>query len=135
MSEGEVPVAPTEEVPVQAEASDKESVDTEESKQPIVYKCQQCRVPLFTSRSIIPHQAEQVRKFANKRRDVGHDECTSFFIEKPPWLDATGRRSDCIKCPKCGYKIGHFNWIGSQCSCGEWVKPSFQIPRSRVDSM
>lgn len=136
------PVQETQEDVVQ-DATEENTVETPaeavqeepKSEQVVVYKCQQCRVPLFTSRSILPHQATQARKFANKRRDYGENECTSFFIEKPPWLDATGRKADTIKCPKCGYKIGHFNWIGSQCSCGEWIKPSFQVPKSRVDSM
>lgn len=99
-----------------------------------VYRCHQCRVPLFRSTDIIPHQATKVRKFANKRQTFSEDQkCQSFFIEQPKWLNATGRMSDAIYCPKCNYKIGHFSWKGAQCNCGEWVKPSFQVPHSRVD--
>ena len=116
------PAEPRQDAPVESEV--------------VIYRCHQCRVGLFKSTSIIPHQATKERKFANKRQEYAgaENECTSFFIEKPTWLNAEGRKADSIKCPKCGYKLGHFNWIGSQCSCGEWVKPSFQIPKSRVDA-
>lgn len=101
------------------------------------YRCPQCRLILFKGENIIPHEATKVRKFAKKRRDFGspEDTCSSFFTEQPEWLDATGRIKDVIYCPKCQYKLGHFNWVGGQCSCGEWVKPSFQFPISRVDSV
>jgi DNA-directed RNA polymerase subunit RPC12/RpoP len=101
---------------------------------PHSFKCPQCRFLLFPATSLIPHQATVVRKFSGKRQlfSEGTD-CTTYFIEKPDWLPALGRRSDSILCPKCGYKVGHFSWVGSQCSCGEWVKPSFQIAKSRVD--
>lgn len=117
-------IPPQEEVPAQEEKV-------------IIYRCQQCRKPLFKSADIIPHQATKLRDFANKRRQFADatNECTSFFIEKPAWLDAKGKTSDTIYCPYCHYKIGHFSWIGSQCSCGEWIKPSFQIPISRVDAV
>jgi len=112
-----------------------ETINNEEKV--IIYRCQQCRAPLFSSKSIIPHEATKTRKFANKRKEFGdgNSGCTSHFIEKPEWLDATGRVSDTIYCPKCHYKIGHFSWKGAQCSCGEWIVPSFQIPVSRVDSI
>lgn len=118
------------------EAKDPESQGKEEEPKIVIYRCHQCRVPLFKSTDIIPHQASKVRKFANKRQIFSDDQkCQSFFIEQPKWLNAMGRLSDTIYCPKCNYKIGHFSWKGAQCSCGEWVKPSFQIPYSRVDSI
>jgi DNA-directed RNA polymerase subunit RPC12/RpoP len=99
-----------------------------------IYKCPQCRSVLFGSEDIILHEATKVRKFAGKRqKDSEGQDCQSFFIQKPEWLNALGRKSGSIHCPKCNYKIGHFSWVGSQCSCGEWVKPSFQVPKSRVD--
>lgn len=36
-------------------------------------------------------------------------------------------------CPKCDTKIGTWNWSGAQCSCGTWVVPAIQVPRSKVD--
>jgi hypothetical protein len=102
-----------------------------------VFRCPKCRTALFRGSDVIPHEATKTRKFSKKRQQFGSKEngCMSFFIEKPEWLDATGRMSDTIFCPNCRIKIGHFSWIGQQCSCGEWVKPSFQIPISRVDAV
>jgi hypothetical protein len=103
---------------------------------PTIFRCPQCRTALFSSTDLIPHAASKVRKFNGKRQQFSDDNtCTAHYIEKPDWLDATGRRADTIHCPKCKYKVGHFSWIGSQCSCGEWVKPSFQIAKSRVDTI
>lgn len=117
----------TEENRKDAEQQNKENI--------ITYRCPQCRKILFKSSDIIPHEATKLRSFANKRYQFADSTCpcTSFFVEKPKWLDARGRLSDTIYCPKCNYKVGHFSWIGSQCSCGEWIKPSFQFPISRVD--
>ena len=127
-----------------AQASEKQETQTNQPEekqedQKIIFRCQQCRAPLFTNRSIIPHEATKFRKFCTfgKRQEYANENstCTSYFIQQPPWLDATGRISDNIYCPKCHFKLGHFSWRGSQCSCGEWIKPSFQISMSRVDSM
>jgi hypothetical protein len=101
---------------------------------PSSFRCQQCRKTLFEAKDLIPHEATVVRKFSGKRQKFSEgNECTSYFIEKPEWLPALGKRSDSILCPKCRYTVGHFCWVGVQCSCGEWVKPSFQIVKSRVD--
>ncbi|EAY01085.1 dual specificity protein phosphatase, putative [Trichomonas vaginalis G3] len=102
-----------------------------------VFKCPQCRYPLFKGSDIIQHEATKVRKIVKKRKQYASKEngCHSYFIDKPDWLDATGRLNDTINCPRCHIKLGHFNWYGSQCSCGEWIKPSFQFPKSRVDAI
>ena len=133
------------ETPVQAPSFEDEEKEKEEQEKKnddkvdpnTVFRCPQCRTPLFKGSDIIPHEATKVRKFSRKRQQFASKEngCQSYFIEKPDWLDATGRMSDTIYCPKCHLKIGHFSWIGQQCSCGEWVKPSFQIPKSRVDAI
>ena len=134
-------VAQKEEEPTQNSSNEntkeisEETKDEKEEDKIIYYRCPQCRLVLFKSTDIIPHEATKLRDFANKRRQFadGSNKCSSFFIEKPNWLDARGRMSDTIYCPKCNYKVGHFSWKGSQCSCGEWIKPSFQFPISRVD--
>jgi len=38
-----------------------------------------------------------------------------------------------LLCPKCSARLGSFNWAGEQCSCGQWVTPSFQVHKGRVD--
>lgn len=120
-----------------ANQAGEEMDNKQETDKVILYRCPQCRVVLFKSTDIIPHEATKLRDFANKRRQFadGNNPCSSFFVEKPNWLDARGRMSDTIYCPKCNYKVGHFSWKGSQCSCGEWIKPSFQFPISRVDAV
>ena len=128
----ETPVAPP-----AIEEESKPKIDPNHVDPNTVFRCSQCRTILFKGSDIIPHEATKVRKFSRKRQQFGSQEngCHSYFIEKPDWLDATGRTTDTIYCPKCHNKLGHFNWVGQQCSCGEWVKPSFQIPKSRVDAL
>ncbi|OAV93069.1 hypothetical protein PTTG_27418 [Puccinia triticina 1-1 BBBD Race 1] len=40
-------------------------------------------------------------------------------------------------CPglHCAAKLRSFDWAGSQCSCGAWITPAFQILRSKVDEV
>ena len=132
----ETPVEPLPDEEVEAE-NEKAKKDPSKPDPNTIFRCPQCRTVLFKGSDVIPHEATKVRKFSRKRQQFAGKEngCQSFFIEKPDWLDATGRMSDTIYCPKCHLKIGHFSWIGQQCSCGEWVKPSFQIPISRVDAI
>lgn len=40
-----------------------------------------------------------------------------------------------VSCPKCNARLGSFSWIGHQCSCGQWVNPSFQIHKAKVDEI
>ena len=40
---------------------------------------------------------------------------------------------DKIHCIKCKSRIGSYSWSGSQCSCLEWVIPSFQFIKSKID--
>ena len=44
---------------------------------------------------------------------------------------------DTVYCPntRCRAKIGAQSWIGSQCSCGAWVTPSFKIHAKCVDKI
>ena len=61
-------------------------------------------------------------------------QCSSYFVD-PDWLtsgaftDNEGR----LKCPHCGCKLGSFVWSGDQCSCGEWIVPSFRFSKCKVD--
>ena len=72
--------------------------------------------------------------------------CTSYFLQEPP--HALMERPECslvegaesspptcgkLKCFKCSSRLGHWNWSGSQCSCGVWVTPAFQITLSKID--
>lgn len=61
--------------------------------------------------------------------------CKSFFIQRKEWMDQSvlGTNQGKLNCPKCHGRLGSFNWSGMQCSCGQWVTPSFQIHKARID--
>lgn len=93
-----------------------------------------------TNESIISHERLPIML---KDLDQG---CSHFFSEEPPvWLRSVITRIDDddddearmkegkIDCPQCGKKVGNFSWIGSPCSCGEWIIPAFAFLRSRTD--
>ncbi|KAL1915323.1 uncharacterized protein VTP21DRAFT_6781 [Calcarisporiella thermophila] len=110
-----------------------------------IYKCKKCRRALVTTENIIPHTPGQGQSsFSHHKRDPAHSLsssqlCTSFFVEPMDWFGNIGSDGEGsvvagrIDCPKCGAKLGAFNWSGDQCSCGSWVVPAFAIHRNRVD--
>ena len=60
--------------------------------------------------------------------------CTSLFLqgEEATRLELSEVEGN-LGCPKCGVRIGSFNWAGAQCSCGQWVCPAIQVTKSKVD--
>jgi hypothetical protein len=65
---------------------------------------------------------------------VKKDTCGSYFLNKQPdWMQPSSETLGKLSCGKCNKKMGLWNWSGSQCSCGTWVVPAFQINSSRVD--
>ncbi|EFN52747.1 hypothetical protein CHLNCDRAFT_138334 [Chlorella variabilis] len=40
-----------------------------------------------------------------------------------------------LYCPKCGARLGSFNWAGTQSSSGAWVTPAFQLHLSKLDAV
>jgi len=68
-----------------------------------------------------------------------HD-CSSYFVEPLSWMGSalqTGHLHGKLVCPNplCLAKLGSFDWAGSQCSCGAWITPAFQILKSKVDEL
>lgn len=70
--------------------------------------------------------------------------CTSWFLEPCAWMGdisaVDGNVVDVmclligkLLCSSCKTRVGDYHWHGSQCSCGQWVVPAFQIIKSRVD--
>merc|ERR1712218_490975 len=45
----------------------------------------------------------------------------------------TTKMEGLLSCFKCEHKIGRFNYCGHQCSCKQWICPSFKIIKSKVD--
>jgi dual specificity phosphatase 12 len=120
----------------------------EEVSSVVVYCCQSCRKPLFSENAIsLAHLDDKgaQRRFAGKGvadNDRRRTDCTSFFLnDMPKWLheevtaplDERPRVEGKLICT-CGTKFGSFDWAGSQCSCGAWVTPGIQVPKSRVDA-
>lgn len=91
----------------------------------IFYACRRCRYCLFDSTAFQEHSK------------LGHNalKCSSLFLEEPPGnlgikdIEQEGK----LNCPKCETRVGQWSWIGSKCSCGEWITPAYQYTRSKLD--
>jgi hypothetical protein len=127
------------------------------------FTCRRCRAVLFTSADLVAHAAETGDGLAGKKRQFsgkkwgeqnfavagqgrpGDTECTSYFLaDAPAWamggtggIDSGGGggTGGKLTCPnaKCKSRVGTLSWGGAQCSCGSWVVPSVQFPKSKVD--
>ena len=113
------------------------------------YDCRKCRKPLFTTDAIVGHsdseEAKGHKAFSGQKKY--HQSkimaaCSSVFLdpEQVDWVEeqaGVGGNSGDLVCPfpKCGVRIGAWSWIGSQCSCGQWVNPSFKIIASKLDAL
>ncbi|XP_026170262.1 dual specificity protein phosphatase 12 isoform X2 [Mastacembelus armatus] len=117
------------------------AIDPAHSSSPEVsYRCRKCRRTLFCGSSILSHPVgEGASAFGHKKSSnlTGDVQCTSYFIEPVQWMEQAllGVMNGQLLCPKCGSKLGSFNWCGDQCSCGRWVTPAFQLHRNRVDEI
>jgi len=120
-----------------------ETVETIEQQSPprvidtgnIHFKCRKCRVNLFGEADLEepPHQPSQ-HSFSYRKvhhgGTTGSSSCQSFFLRETfDWMGSEGKFS----CPSCDTKLGSTTWSGTQCSCGTWVVPAIQIPKSKVD--
>jgi len=61
---------------------------------------------------------------------IGHQELSRHF-NLPSVVESNLK--DKIYCFKCKSRLGSYSWSGSQCSCLEWVVPSFQFIKSKID--
>jgi hypothetical protein len=104
------------------------------------YTCRKCRSVLFTNLDLSAHTAPKSGggTFAHKHIRVSEGgrrvgvECSSLFVE-PLSLGEFPEAEGPLQCAKCSTRWGSFVWSGAQCSCGEWVIPSFQAVKSKVD--
>jgi len=67
------------------------------------------------------------------------NKCTSWFVSEPnAWMSRCTSGDDTstgkLVCPSCTNRVGSFSWSGSQCSCGTWIVPAFQFPKSKLDT-
>ncbi|KAI9209360.1 protein-tyrosine phosphatase-like protein [Polychytrium aggregatum] len=108
-------------------------------------RCKKCRRILVSKDNIMEHNpGAGETSFAYNKRGQGlgpnaqaKSKCNLFFIEPMEWIHGLddGSVEGKIQCPKCESKLGSYNWSGSQCSCGEWITPSFALQKSKVDEV
>jgi dual specificity phosphatase 12 len=90
----------------------------------IFYCCRSCRCCLADSSQLHEHS-----------KSSNSNNCTSVFLEDPPsFFSANGVEEGKLLCPKCQSKVGTWSWVGNKCSCGEWIVPAYQFPKSKVDT-
>ncbi len=94
----------------------------------IFYYCRRCRCCLFDTTALHGHHGIGGANACSSK-------CTSLFLENiPPFIKSSGETQEGkINCPKCESRIGNWSWIGSQCSCGEWIVPAYQFTKSKLD--
>ncbi|GAX28142.1 dual specificity phosphatase 12 [Fistulifera solaris] len=101
------------------------------------YACRICRNILFGQDDLIEHNAKASSK-----------PCQSYFLlQSLPWMkpkasSSTNQLDNDLRetlgrlvCQKCQAKLGTWNWSGTPCSCGAWVVPAFQFPKSKIDAV
>eukprot|EP01122_Echinamoeba_exundans_P001206 TRINITY_DN1118_c0_g1_i1.p1 TRINITY_DN1118_c0_g1~~TRINITY_DN1118_c0_g1_i1.p1 ORF type:complete len:286 (+),score=44.50 TRINITY_DN1118_c0_g1_i1:420-1277(+) len=99
----------------------------------VYYTCRVCRFRVFGADELVPHEPGK-HEFSYRRRENNADkDCTSHFIEAKDWMGDLSGLEGRIVCPKCDGRLGTYNWGGTQCSCGTWCAPAFQVLKNRVD--
>lgn len=94
--------------------------------------CRKCRFSIFNFNNISDHSSVSLMNGNDFDRN---SKCTSIFLENAPdWIDTSGGEvQGKITCPSCSARLGLWSWVGSTCSCGEWVTPAIQINLSKID--
>ena len=111
-------------------------IDSNEAR--TMFACRICRTVLFGDKQLASEHVPNLHSFHHKHSSSSTSKCTSIFCDASvlEWLGEHGSTIEGkLKCPKCSFKLGHWNWSGGQCSCGTWVCPSIQIPTSKIDAI
>lgn len=84
--------------------------------------CRICSTKLFDSEQISHSSHAKVK-------------CSSMYLHEAPEFVKLGsdNQEGKIYCPKCAARVGSWSWVGSRCSCKEWIVPSFQFVSSKLD--
>lgn len=106
-----------------------------------VFCCKSCNAVLFRKEDISDHESnKQTFEYRKMQKEINEDNkggCTSYFLPSPTkWVNEVNDLSlieGKIKCYKCKKRVGTFHWNGSQCSCGSWINPAIQFPKSKLD--
>jgi len=109
------------------------SVDTDPEK--IRFACRKCRFILFGEDDTTTH-IKSNHSFSRRKSGSNTDakKCSSVFLSSGlDWMGDMSAFEGRLDCPKCGSKVGQWNWGGTQCSCGSWITPAIYFPMSKVD--
>eukprot|EP01083_Nonionella_stella_P257992 882444_1 len=131
---------PKEDTLLEPEVKESKSAPNEPKPPKVAYTCAKCRIALFSDRSVRSHEPkEDHSQFYRKKWNDGTtpttSDCHSYFIDQVESLADFSTNAGKLSCPKCRFKIGHFDHSGTQCSCGAWVVPAIQVIKSKVDSI
>mmetsp|Transcript_8227 Transcript_8227/g.12103 ORF Transcript_8227/g.12103 Transcript_8227/m.12103 type:complete len:191 (+) Transcript_8227:808-1380(+) len=105
----------------------------------VQYACKRCRTVLFEEKDLQDpphvigcHGFKRVNP--GKGGQKGSNSCENVFLAgELDWMGDMSAFEGKLNCFKCKTKVGHWNWSGSQCSCGTWVTPAIQFPFGKVD--
>jgi dual specificity phosphatase 12 len=118
-------------------------IDSEKNR----FACRKCRTILFGEAALQdpPHEPSR-HSFSYRKQhhgacyttsEINDSCCQSYFLQDSlDWMRDDIRKGypeGKFSCPVCDSKLGNWIWSGTQCSCGTWVVPAIQIPKSKVD--
>lgn len=118
---------------VDGDVSDDEAVFAEDIEDygNSTFHCRMCGYLIFTQPEIIHGETKTT---------LSTIQCTSYFLQDKPSFVPDTTESDNVDgqgtkiyCPHCTTKLGTWSWVGSRCSCNEWLVPSFQFVQSKLD--
>ena len=102
-----------------------------------IFRCKKCNMRLCSDLDLVEHERGSGQDaFAwRKRRLASEVVCSSVFVDPYSELGLLISSSDDsrVLCPKCHSRLGVWSWAGSQCSCGSWISPAFQLLRKHLD--
>ncbi len=95
----------------------------------LFYSCRRCRYCLLDSTTLHSHSLTSYVGIEKPHK------CSSLFVEEPPVFMTIKdeEQEGKLVCPKCETRVGQWSWIGSKCSCGEWITPAYQFTKSKLD--
>jgi dual specificity phosphatase 12 len=105
------------------------------------FACRMCRTVLLDENHLAEFHTQNQHSFkerSNHQAGNGKSRCQSLFCDESvlEWLAPPGMEYDVqgkLACPRCSFKVGHWNWSGAQSPCGTWVVPAIQIPLGKID--
>ncbi|KAF7316499.1 hypothetical protein MIND_00169000 [Mycena indigotica] len=87
---------------------------------------------------LTPMLGSSSKAFPVSQPIIVNPKCSGYFVEPMKWMEPfleEGQIAGKITCPnpKCGAKLGNYDWAGMCCGCKEWVTPIWRPPRCAAD--